>query len=426
MNENAVTGGFSVKQQLGFAKDPTLNPELKFGMFYEAKDRDFHARNIGYINGTDPAITDAVKILPIGQVFDPQYTTVGIKISEDTKRKDAYTASNRLLAYYLMGSIPFTKKIRLDAGIRIEDNVQKMDSYDDLAGQPRNVNNPITRVLPSANFSYNFTEKMLVRTAYGQTLNRPEFRELAPFGFYDYNLNFVFKGNPFLKTAKIENVDLRWEYYPSQGELITAGAFYKYFSDPIETIADPNFGGVREATYDNPSNAAAYGIEIEVKKSLSGLTGSEILNRINIMFNATFIRSSITLRPDQASGQRADRPLQGQAPYVFNSGIFYNDEDSGWQINVLHNVVGKSIFVVGNDNYADVYQMPRNILDVTFSKKIGQRFQLRGGISDILNQPVLLLSDGGNGNVKFTGNNDGQVQNYKPGQVFSLGFVYRM
>lgn len=425
MNESATTGGFSLKQQLSFAKDPLLNPEIKVGLFYENKSRDFSARSIGYVTGTNPTTAYTVASLPIGQVFDPQYATVGIKISEDSKKQNSYNASNTLLAYYLMASIPFNSKIRLDAGVRVEDNTQKLESYD-LAGQPKPVNNPITKALPSANLSYNFNEKMLVRAAYGQTLNRPEFREISQFSFYDYNLNFVFKGNQYLKTAFIQNADLRWEYYPSKGELITAGVFYKYFENPIEMIADPNFGGVREAKFDNPSNATAYGVEVEIKKSLSGLTGSQILNRTSVMFNATFIQSGITLRPDQSSGQRSDRPLQGQAPYVFNSGIFYSDENSGWQINLLHNVVGKSIFVVGNDNYADVYLMPRHVVDITFNKRIGQRFQLRGGISDILNQPMLLLSDGDNGNVKFDSGNDGRVQDYRPGQVFSIGFSMKL
>ena len=78
--------------------------------------------------------------------------------------------------------------------------------------------------------SYNFTGKMLVRAAYGQTLNRPEFRELAPFSFYDFNFNFLYFGNPNLKTAKIQNIDVRWEYYPSKNEQITFGGFYKNFT----------------------------------------------------------------------------------------------------------------------------------------------------------------------------------------------------
>ncbi len=426
LNESGYSGGISVKQQLNFFSNPLKNPELKFGLFYENKERTFAARNIGYTNGTDFATNQLVQTLPIGEVFDPKYNPAGIKIGEDTKRKDAYTASNTLLAYYLMTSIPFSPKLKLDAGVRIEDNTQKLDSYNDLLGGPLNVNNPVTRVLPSANLSYNFTERMLVRGAYGQTLNRPEFRELADFGFYDYNLNFVFTGNRYLKTAQIQNLDLRWEFYPSKTELITAGVFYKDFTDPIELIADPNFGGVREAKFQNPKSATAYGVEIEIKKSLSSITSSKLLSRINLMFNATFIKSQITLNPDQSSGQKADRPLQGQAPYVFNTGIFYANEEKGLQINLLHNVVGKNIFVVGNDNYADVYLMPRQVVDLTFTKRLGERFQIKGGISDILNQPIQLLQDGDNGNVKFSGSNDGKVQDYKPGQVFSLGLSVRL
>jgi hypothetical protein len=117
--------------------------------------------------------------------------------------------------------------------------------------------------------------------------------------------------------------------------------------------------------------------------------------------------------------------MQGQAPYVVNAALFYNNEDNGWQVNALYNVVGKSIAFVGNVTYHTVYLMPRNIVDLTFSKSLNQRFTLKGGISDILNHPMLFLQDGNN-NGKLERKTDNVVQKYKPGQVFSIGFSFRI
>ena len=125
------------------------------------------------------------------------------------------------------------------------------------------------------------------------------------------------------------------------------------------------------------------------------------------------------------SGVDAKRPMQGQAPYVVNAALFYNDDASGWQINALYNIVGKNIVFVGNENFRTIYQMPRGVLDLTFSKKIGDRLQLRGGITDILNQPIQFMQDG-NGNGKIERKKDLTTQKYRPGQVFSVGFSFRM
>ena len=71
-----------------------------------------------------------------------------------------------------------TKHLNAILGIRVENNSQKLDSYD-LVNNPLNYNNTKTNALPSANVTYNLSEKSLFRMAYGQTLNRPEFREMV-------------------------------------------------------------------------------------------------------------------------------------------------------------------------------------------------------------------------------------------------------
>jgi len=424
LNEESYSGGLSVKQNFGFSKDPLRSPELKAGVFFENKTRTFGARNIGYTwySNANPSLA----MLPIGELFQPQnFNKQGIALGEDTKRKDSYTASNNLLAYYLMASVPFTSKIKLDAGVRVEDNLQQLHSFDDLRGIPAEPKMHVVKPLPSANLSYNFTDKMLVRGAYGQTLNRPEFRELAPFGFYDFNYSFLYTGNQFLKTATIQNMDLRWELYPSKLESITVGGFYKAFKNPIESYGNINNGGLKEVTFNNAQSATSYGVEVEVKKSLDGLTSSRFINNINFLFNASLIKSAIKLYPDQAVDQESKRPMQGQAPYVINTALFYNSSNSGWQVNLLYNVVGKNIFLVGNKFYADVYMMPRNVVDITFSKNITERFQVKGGVTDILNQPMLLLQDGNHDN-KLDRNSDDVIQKFRPGQVFSLGVSWRV
>ena len=86
--------------------------------------------------------------------------------------------------------------------------------------------------LANLNLAYALTPKSLLRMAFANTVNRPEFRELAPFVYYDFNTDFNYAGTPGLKTAYIQNADLRYEIYPEKGETISGGLFYKHFKKP--------------------------------------------------------------------------------------------------------------------------------------------------------------------------------------------------
>ncbi len=427
MTEASYTAGVNLVQKIvvkkAAQKEDNKELELKAGVYYELKNRQFDARNLGYVQASSANFN--IGSLPIEQIFAPGNinNTTGVKIDEQTNPNDSYTAKNTLLAYYVSGNYSLTKKLNAIVGVRVENNTQKLDSYD-LVNNPLKYNNPKTNILPSTNVTYNFSEKLLLRVAYGQTLNRPEFREIAPFSFYDFVNNRNITGNPNLRNAQVQNVDLRYEFYPTPAEVVSIAAFYKKFTNPIEVVfasgSNPNL------SFANAASAFSSGIELETRKSLEGLTSSPFLNKLNVTFNAAFIYSRVKLSYDIAANQSNNRPLQGQSPYVINGGLGYNDAKKQLQINILYNVIGKRIYAVGNNygyQYPDWYEMPRNVVDVTFSKGIGKNLVLKGGITDVLNARNLVLQDG-NQDGKFDINQDQVIQSYRAGRVYSLGVAY--
>lgn len=427
MTEASYTAGVNLVQKIvvkkAAQKEDNKELELKAGVYYELKDRQFDARNLGYVQASSANFN--IGSLPIEQIFAPGNinNTTGVKIDEQTNPNDSYTAKNTLLAYYVSGNYSLTKKLNAIVGVRVENNTQKLDSYD-LVNNPLKYNNPKTNILPSTNVTYNFSEKSLLRVAYGQTLNRPEFREIAPFSFYDFVNNRNITGNPNLRNAQVQNVDFRYEFYPTPAEVVSIAAFYKKFTNPIEVVfasgSNPNL------SFANAASAFSSGIELETRKSLEGLTSSPFLNKLNVTFNAAFIYSRVKLSSDIAANQSNNRPLQGQSPYVINGGLGYNDAKKQLQINILYNVIGKRIYAVGNNygyQYPDWYEMPRNVVDVTFSKGIGKNLVLKGGITDVLNARNLVLQDG-NQDGKFDINQDQVIQSYRAGRVYSLGVAY--
>ncbi|QJX47605.1 TonB-dependent receptor [Hymenobacter taeanensis] len=402
--------------------------EIGAGTYLEYRKRDFHARAFGYslnANGLQGLRNEAV-----GNIFDPQNIgSDGFRLTEDLNSTYRYNASNELEAGYLSFNIPLTEKLKLVTGARYERNVQSISTG--INGQPVQQDVTTNFVLPSANFSYNFNEKNLVRASYGRSLNRPEFREAAPFFYYDFDFNVLNYGSLYLnpetplKVATIDNLDVRYELYPSSGELIHIGAFYKKFTNPIENtvVLTTNLA----YTFANAPSAYAYGVELDLKKSLSFLDdafGTTGLRNISAVFNASLIKSQVQLG-DKFVAWDNKRALQGQSPYVFNGGLYYNTPSNSWQVTALYNVFGPRILFAGSVDYPDVVEMPRHTVDLSLTKTVSPRLTLNAGIQDVLNQKVNLVQDF-NRDKKYESKVDPSLSNYRRGTYYTVGMRFNL
>lgn len=389
--ENIMMGSINHEQKF---KIGDFRPELKSGVYIENKSRTFQARLLGYMKSSDSTDIDFYR--SPDEIFLPENinNTKGIKIGETSNPSDSYDAGNLTAAGYAAFKIPVTALFTIYTGVRVEKNRQSLNSFkSDNPMIPVHYDNDTVNYFPSANLAYDLNEKSQVRLSYGKTINRPEFREIAPFVFYDFELNAAFSGNPRIKNASIHNFDLRFERYPSGGEILSLGIFYKQFYNPIE-IKYVNAGSGLQYGYQNAKESGSMGAELEIKKSLSGFDKKNNFLRyfrnLSFVLNASLIKSKIKF---ENPVEESDRPMQGQSPYIINAGIFYQNENKGIMISLLYHVIGKRVIAVGQvmqneeQNIPDTYEMPRHHLDLTLSKKAGRYFQIKGGIQDILNQP---------------------------------------
>jgi TonB-dependent receptor len=397
--------------------------ELKTGYWVEYKDRNFSARQIGHVirDGFDQEIA----ALPYDQIFASQYVGYhgGHFIAENSKETDSYNATNLLAAGYLTVNMPVSKKFMIIPGVRIEHNIQKLETV--KGNGERLVDNPITTILPYLNIAYNLNSSSLVRMAYSKTINRPEFREIAPFSFYDFDNQADILGNPNLKTANIHNVDIRWEYYPTPSEFISFGTFFKYFDNPIETnIKNGADNAVFE--YNNADNAQNYGVEIEIRKSLAYSSASKFLNNTSAVFNASYIISEINLVDNGTLQEKSSRPMQGQSPYIINAGLSYDDQESGLQASIQYNVFGKRIAFVGNPGTPTWWEMPRQLLDLTISKRISTAVDLKLGVSDLLNAKSFIREDANLDNKVGDDETNRIIRSTTNGQYITLGVSVKL
>lgn len=294
-----------------------------------------------------------------------RYTTPDM-LDEITNNTDRYTADFDLGNGYVMHDVEWGKW-KLNSGLRTEYNIFRVNTSD-FSGIQINVDREYLDLLPSVNLSYN-EEKSKYRFSMSKTLARPEFREVANFAYYDFVRNAQLLGNSSLKKSDIYNVDLKWEYYPSNKESIFISAFGKNFVNPIEQIvADGSVPSNLLLTYTNPKGATLYGIELEIRKKINGW--------FDFYTNTSVINSEVV-----ANGIK--RQLQGQSNYVINGGL--NIHKNNNTLNITYNRVGERISAVGFQGYSDIFENARDVVDIVFLHKLNKG-EIKLAVSDLFGQ----------------------------------------
>lgn len=288
-------------------------------------------------------------------------------LNEITNNTDKYSADFDLAGAYAMFDSTFGK-FKINAGLRAEYNQFNVNTAD-FGGAPLLINRQYLDVLPSANISYQITDKNKIRFAASQTLARPEFREIANFAYYDFIRGAQIIGNPNLERTKVSNIDFKFERYPKSGENISIGVFAKHFNKPIELIVDA--GSVPSnllMTYANPASALVAGIELDGRK--------KVTEWLTLYSNISGIISRVNERG-------VVRSLQGQSPYIINAGATISKGTiSG---SLTYNRIGERISAVGFQGYPDIYENARDILDLVLIKKI-KNGEIKLSMADVFSQ----------------------------------------
>lgn len=400
---------------------------VKVGGSATVRLRDFRATIFGYSEPTDVSLIS----LPFNSIFNASNFTKNNGFEMITalqNPQDKYYGISALSAGYVMFDNKFSEKWRLIWGTRVENFEQFLKSNQQGTEKAQVVLTKKLDFLPSANLTYNAGNKSNIRAAVSRTVARPEFREIAPFAFFDFEVIASTAGQPNLRRSSILNADLRYEWYPKAGEVLSAGVFFKDFTDPIELrLNSASVATRRQYEFQNAANATLYGAEVEFRKSLSFLSKSkQWLEKLYFTGNISLIYSEVLLSNVDASGVPAAptaRPLQGQSPYLINAGFQY-DSKSGSGFSLLYNRIGQRLALVGNADFGDIYERPRHLFDFQFTQKILKRKgELRLTISDLLNQPIETYE---NRNVAkaFNSGTDKIFSSFTPGTTFTIGFTY--
>ncbi len=419
LNENLLGQTIDLSKEI---KGKNVTTDLKIGVFNQDRNRSFTSRTYVY-GGNLGEVTQN----PTIDLSSSNIAANKLYLIEKTSKDLAYyTGNSSLKAIYAMADQKFFEKLRVVYGARFESSNIKVDN--------QKINTSVASLaknsfLPSVNVSYLLNDKINLRADYFASVNRPEFRELAPFAFYVFDKNAEIKGNSNLQVATLNNYDVRAELFPSGNQVLSIGGFYKTINNPVEFSIDLS-QPFTTFTFQNEKAAKIYGIELEARKNLSFINESNFFSNTSFYGNLSLIKSKLNF--DANSQAKQDRPLQGQSPYIMNFGLQYEHPENGWFASLSGNRSGRRIAYVGVDaknapNRLDIYEAPRTVIDFQVGKNF-KNINVKLTIGDILHNNLTFYQDT-NDNGKFDNNinttsGDKQMFLYKNGYTAALNFTY--
>jgi outer membrane receptor for ferrienterochelin and colicin len=256
---------------------------------------------------------------------------------------------------------------------------------DDPTPQTSSLN--VEDLLPSANLTYVMSDMMNLRVGLYHSVNRPEFREFANVLYLDFNQDQNVIGNPNLGRAYVRNYDIRYEIFPQIGEVLAGSFFYKDFSSAIEERLIPAPDRYVQTWFNSPSGTT-YGWELELRKSLRFI--AEPLGNVSVAANYTRVFSGIECTDSRTDAQgraivtQATRPMQGQSPWMVNLGLYFVEPGWGSAVSLQYNTFGRRLRSVGDVREQDVYEEPRDVLDLSVTQRFTSFLEVRFAFKNLL------------------------------------------
>jgi outer membrane receptor protein involved in Fe transport len=368
-------------------------------------------------------------LLTDSNVYFQENSNATYKVKLDESANAGYT--NLLLK--------FADKYEVNAGVRVESTLKEthyrgLGSFTDPFKTLKYDN---LYILPSLNVKYLMNEKSNLRFAASKTYTKPVIMESFPITYQNADGTAV-QGNSILKNSDNYNVDLKYELFPSAKEMFAVGIFGKYIDNPIERTFVTNATSGTITTFLNSDSANLYGAEFEFLLGLDRI--SESLSAFSFGLNTTVMATKVNVSPTYESidedgivtpglvsleTHKGTRSLQGASNWLVNSDLKYEfNLSKEWSntVSLVYGVFGKRIFAVGTNGQDHTYELPVSQLDLVWSSKISEHFDVKFTADNLLN-PARKMEFGDEGTLPF-GEQSYLQNSYKKGVGFSVKLGY--
>lgn len=380
-----------------------------------------------------------------GDVVDPNNMEAVISSANFDNDKVAYREIGGLASFYEanlnINSFYFQTSGKLGdrtegmIGLRVEDGEQSLDYRDQVQPTiPKQELLDQIAFMPSASLKYDVNEKSAIRASASRTISRPAYREVGPFQYIEFFAGRQSIGNPELENGANYNFDLRFETYPTPGNLVAVTIFGKYLDNPIERVLVATASGQLES-FINTESAIVGGVEFEYIQNLGRWFGEETAWKdLSLSFNASAMYTDVTINKEATVGGSSvistneSRPLQGASPYLVNADLSYakrygkNDQKKS-TATLSYNVFGRRVFSAGAQGIGDIYEVPVNTLNFSLRNDLNQHWSVNFYARNILN-PLINQEQESDPSISNAG--PVIVNQFRRGVNFSVSLSYNV
>jgi outer membrane receptor protein involved in Fe transport len=431
LRENVYAGGLDFAYGLGTAMPVTLS----VGYAYARTDRSASRYQFQYFRPEGALPLGVAQERPDYLLSDFNVYTYNIQLRDVSGAEGtaAYGADLIVHAGYAQAEVEPADGVRATLGVRYENGRESVQPIGSALAATNLAN---SYWLPALTVTWSFARDMQLRLHASKTIARPQFRELAPQIYQDFESDREFTGNPFLTDSRLWNAEARWEYYFARDQRISVAGFYKRIDNPIEAAAFFAGGGQLRTGFANAPRAELYGGEIEVQAylPLRGLGGRFFATR-RLLFigNYTYSRSRVSadasaiigpdLQPVAANLLFEDgAPLTGQSDHLANLQIGIEDTDSLSQATFAIAYASDRVTnrgpIQGLARQPDFIEHPGIRLDFVLRQDVplfGARAELKFEARNLLGQDYQEFQQAGANRI--------DINSYALGQTFSLGLT---
>ncbi len=394
------------------------NATLKFGGAWQGGDRTYRERRFRWTREATGAGIILNYPNPVGIVDrTADSVTFGNTIAELPNNLVNYDGGQTISAAYIMAEFAATDRLRVITGVRAEKTRISTSPFSANTNF-RAADIDDTDYLPALSLVHELGNDMNLRFAYGRTLARPLYHELADIRVEDAFRAKFRAGNPDLELSSIDNLDLRWEWFPRGNEVVAVSLFHKDFTNPIEVVDVPSIGSEQAR---NADSGRVYGVEFEARLGLGRFSGR--LSPFSIGGNLSLVESEVSIPAAEMGSIRIvypeagdTRDLLGQSPYILNLDFSYDDTGRGTSATIAYNIQGRRMHLVTYGALPDIYEQPAPQLDFILSQRLSRNLRLKLAAKNLLD-PHFDQSLTHNGREYFH-------ERHRRGRAFSLGLSY--
>ncbi|HEX6995708.1 MAG TPA: TonB-dependent receptor [Gammaproteobacteria bacterium] len=231
-----------------------------------------------------------------------------------------------------------------------------------------------------------------IRISYGETVVRPDLREVAGVVYIDPELEMRVQGNPLLESSPIANFEIRSELYYERGDDFTISLFYKDIDSPIEQIRSAGTDDDVVLGFANAESGEVYGVELEGLKRLPHgmfFAGNLTLSDSELTFGSS-LATDLTNRT---------RRLTGHSQWIANATLGYDSANGRHSAYLNYNAFGERIFYAGTGGNQDAFEQPFDSLGIVYKYFPRDRLELEVELDNLLDEERVFEQVGSGGHT---------------------------